>query len=432
MTKRFLLIVLAAASGVTVKSSFAQTSTAPKLTLKQAEAIALKNHPLIQASQLSALAARQVVTQVKSAYYPFAYGSLTGAGALSDSRIAAGVLNNPIIYNRYANGVTVSQLITDFGRTPQLVASSSLHAQAQEENAQATREDVVLQVDRAYYAALRAQAVLTVAEETVKQRQLVADRVTALAKSKLKSGLDVSFANVNLAEAKLILVSAQNDMAGAFAQLSAALGYQDSRTYSLVDEPVPGTPPPNLSDLVAQAVQNRPELASLRFDSESAYRFAKAERDLWLPTVSFVGSAGLIPLHQDPLTDRYAAAGLNINIPIFNGRLYSARAAEARLRAEAADQTLRDELNRVARDVRLAWSSAQTGFQRLGLTQQLLNNTDLALDLAQQRYKLGLGSIVELSQAQLNQTQARIEQASAKYDYQAQLANLNYQIGALH
>jgi len=256
--------------------------------------------------------------------------------------------------------------------------------------------------------------------------------VTELAKSKLKSGLDVSFANVNLAEAKLTLVSAQNDMAGAFAQLAAALRYQDNRTYSLVDEPVPGTPPPSLSDLVAQAVQNRPELASLRFDSESAHRFAKAERDLWLPTVSFVGSAGLIPLHQDPLTDRYAAAGLNINIPIFNGRLYSARAAEARLRAEAADQTLRDELNRVARDVRLAWSSAQTGFQRLGLTQQLLNNTDLALDLAQQRYKLGLGSIVELSQAQLNQTQARIEQASAKYDYQAQLANLNYQIGALH
>jgi len=82
--------------------------------------------------------------------------------------------------------------------------------------------------------------------------------------------------------------------------------------------------------------------------------------------------------------------------------------------------------------VRLAWSSAQTGFQRLALTQQLLNNADLASDLAQQRYKLGLGSIVELSQAQLNQTQARIEQASAKYDYQAQLANLNYQIGALH
>lgn len=183
---------------------------------------------------------------------------------------------------------------------------------------------------------------------------------------------------------------------------------------------------------MAQAIQNRPELASLRFDSQSAHRFAKAERDLWFPTISFAASAGLIPFHQETLTNRYAAAGLNINIPIFNGRLYSARAAEARLKAEAADQSLRDEADRVARDVRLAWSNAQTGFQRLALTRQLLDHANLALDLAQQRYKLGLGSIVELSQAQLSQTQAQIEQASAKYDYQAQIANLNYQIGALH
>ncbi len=156
------------------------------------------------------------------------------------------------------------------------------------------------------------------------------------------------------------------------------------------------------------------------------------EHDLWFPTISLAGSAGLIPFHQDTLPNRYAAAGLNVNIPIFNGRLYSARAAEARLRAEAADQSLRDEADRIARDVRLAWSNAQTGFQRLALTQQLLDHADLAFDLAQQRYKLGLGSIVELSQAQLNQTQAQIEQSSAKYDYQAQIANLNYQIGALH
>jgi outer membrane protein len=132
------------------------------------------------------------------------------------------------------------------------------------------------------------------------------------------------------------------------------------------------------------------------------------------------------------LTNRYAAAGLNVEIPIFDGRLFSARAAEARLRAEAADQSLRDDANRIARDVRLAWSNARTGFQRLALTERLLDNANLALDLAQQRYRLGLGSIVELSQAQLNQPQAQIEQASAKYDYLAQTANLNYQIGAIH
>ena len=435
MTNRVFSTILAATlSSMSLPFSFGQTSqtSAPQsLSLKEAEAIAVKNHPLVQASQLTALAARQVVSEVKSAYFPFTYGSLTGAGAESASRIAAGGLNNPIIYNRYANGVAVNQLVTDFGRTPNLVASSSLHAQAQDQNAQATRADVLLQVDSAFYQALRAQALLTVARETVKQRQLVADQVTELAKSKLKSGLDVSFANVNLAQAKLTLVSAQNDVAAAFAQLSTALGYQDSHTYLLAEEPMRDAPPVDESGLMAQAMQNRPELASLRFDSESAHRFAKAERDLWFPTISFAGAAGLTPFHQEQLTDRYAAAGLNVNIPIFNGRLFSARAAEARLHAEAADQNLRDEADRVARDVRLAWLNANTAFQRLTLTAQLLNEASQALDLAQARYKLGLGSIVELSQAQLNLTEAQTENAGAKYDYQISRADLDFQIGAL-
>ena len=407
------------------------TSTPPKLSLQEAEAIALKNHPLIQASQLTALAARQVVTETKSRYYPNTYGDLTGAGAVSGSRIAAGALNNPIIFNRYSNGIKVEQLVTDFGRTQNLVASSRLHAQAQDEQARTTREDVLIGVDRTYYQALRAQALLTVAEQTVKERQLVSDQVTELAKSKLKSGLDVSFANVNLSEAKLMLVSAQNDVAAAFAQLSAAMGYGDTRLFALVDEATAAPPPPDVSELVTRAIANRPELASLRFESQSAHRFAKAERDLWFPTVSVAGAAGWTPLHQTVLDDRYAAAGVNINIPIFNGRLFSARAAEARLRAAAVDQGLRDEADRVAQNVRMAWLNAQTAFQRITLTQQLLDSASSALDLAQQRYKLGLGSIVELSQAQLNQTQAQIQQSSAKYDYQAQMAYLNYQIGTL-
>jgi len=151
-----------------------------------------------------------------------------------------------------------------------------------------------------------------VAQETVRQRQLVADQVTELAKSKLKSGLDVSFANVNLEQAKLLLVSAQNDVGAAFAQLSAAMGLQDSRTYSLVEEPMPDAPPADEPSLLVQAMQNRPELASLRYESDSAHHFAKAERDLWFPTISLAGGAGLVPFYQQPLTDRYAAAGLNV------------------------------------------------------------------------------------------------------------------------
>jgi len=86
----------------------------------------------------------------------------------------------------------------------------------------------------------------------------------------------------------------------------------------------------------------------------------------------------------------------------------------------------------VARDVRLAWLNAKTAYERLSLTAQLLKEAAQALDLAQARYKLGLGSIVELSQAQLNLTQAQTDNAGAKYDYQISRADLDYQIGALH
>jgi outer membrane protein len=87
--------------------------------------------------------------------------------------------------------------------------------------------------------------------------------------------------------------------------------------------------------------------------------------------------------------------------------------------------------NRVARDVRIAWLDAQTAFQRLDLTNQLLAQASDALDLAQQRYNLGLSSIVELTQAQLNQTSAQIEQAAVRYEYQARNAALRFQIGSL-
>jgi outer membrane protein len=111
--------------------------------------------------------------------------------------------------------------------------------------------------------------------------------------------------------------------------------------------------------------------------------------------------------------------------------LFSARRTEAELRAQAAEQNLRDLENRISRDVQVAWLNANTAYQRLGLTAQLLDQAKQALDLAQTRYDLGLSSIVELSQAQLNKTSAEIASASAKYEYDLQRAVLNYEVGAL-
>jgi len=400
------------------------------LTLADAEKIAIENHPQIQGAQYQANAAKAQVTQARSAYYPQVFGSLTGVESETNSRVAAGSLSNSIIFDRYANGLTVSQLVTDFGRTHEFVKSASQHAQAQQENVITSRADVLVAVDQAYYAVLKSQAVLKVAEETVKDRQLVSDQITELEKNKLKSGLDVSFANVNLSQAQLLLIQAQNNLQASYADLSTALGYSDQKSFTLSDESAPTTPPADVTQLISQALQNRPELIGGRLNVNSAQSYATAERDLWFPTISTIAVAGLTPVHETALGgDRYAAAGFNVNIPIFNGRQFNALHAEATAQAHAQEQYLRDLQNRVTRDVRKAWLDANSAFQRLDVTQQLLNQATQALDLAQQRYKLGLSSIIELSQAQLNMTQAEITQTSAKYDYAAAMSVLRFQTG---
>jgi outer membrane protein len=295
----------------------------------------------------------------------------------------------------------------------------------------ARRASVLLQVDRAYFDALRAQAILRVAEQTVAARQLVADQVTALASAGLKSTLDASFAKVNLSEARLLLVQAQNDAQASYASLSAALGAPQTANYELADEPLPDPPTTDGASLIAQALRDRPDVSRERLAGQAQVRLADAERALWFPTISIIGAAGLSPFHQIGLTNRYSAVGVNVTVPLTNGNLYSARRAEANYRASAGQQNLQDLENLVARDVQLSWLNAQTAFQRLDLTNQLLAQASDALDLAQQRYTLGLSSIVELTQAQLNETRAQIEQATARYEYQARSAALRFQTGSL-
>jgi outer membrane protein len=407
-------------------------SSAPaRLSLEDARKLALQNHPHIRAAQSAADAARDVTTQVRSAYYPNVYGSLTGVEADSGSRIGAGGLNNSAVFDRFATGVAAEQLVTDFGRTKNLVASAGLQAQAANEIVNLSRAEILLNVDRAYYGALRAQAILTVAQQTVKQRETVSEQITTLAQNKLKSGLDVSFANVNLSQARMLLVNAQNDVKAASAILAETLGISRQQQFELTEPAQASGTLPVIEDAMAAANRDRPELAAQRLQLQSAQHFSTAERDLMLPSISMAGVAGEIPFRQTPLPQDYAAIGFNLHIPIFNGKLFSARHAEAEAHAREAEAVLSEEQGQVIRDVQLAWLSANTAFQNVALTAELLLQANKALDLAQARYDVGFGNIVELNQAQLNQVQAALAQAGAKYDYATRLAELEYQEGAL-
>jgi outer membrane protein len=402
-----------------------------QLTLADAEKLAIQSNPQFSAARLNAAAAYQVPLEYRSALLPVLSGAMTAVGADSGSRLAAGGLNNPVVYNRLGTGLLASQMVTDFGRTGSLVASSKLRAQAQDQVTETTRANILIATARAYFAILRAHAVLTVAEQTVAARKLVSDQVTALVNSNLKSGLDASFANVNLADAQLLLSQAQNGEKAAEADLAAALGLPLQTAFSLQEEPLPGPLPASVDSLLQEALQDRPELKDLRLEQSAAELSSKAEHALNYPSIGLIATAGFVPTGEATVPGRYGAIGLNVNIPVFNGGLFRARQTEAELKAKAAAENINDLANRVTRDVRVAYLDSQTAFERMGLTDQLLRQAQLALDLARGRYDLGLSSIVELSQAQLNLTSAQIAVAAARYDYQTTRALLDYQMGAL-
>jgi len=416
------------------------TSRVMRLTRTQAEQLAIKNNPRISVGRLLALAQHQIYRETRSAELPTFNGAITAVDANEGSRIGAGALNAPRLLDHAGGGVTLSQLITDFGRTTNLVSSSRLLEKAQNANALATTEDIVLATDQAFYNALQAQALLKVAQQTVTTRQSVEHQVNELTRNNLKSTLDLAFAQVNLSQAELLQLDAQNNVDSTIAALTAVLGFDQQIHYELAEENTqPPAPPPDVDVLTNLALQQRPDLQALTYDQQAAEKFRRAQHEQLFPTLSALGIVGGTPVRPDCVngcspnyfvSSWYGAIGVNMSVPIFNGFLYTAQASEANFKAKAAAETARDLRDRIVRDIRTAWLAANTAFQRIGVSAELAKEADLSLSLAQSRYQLGLGSIVELSQAQLQQADAAIGYVNAQYQYRLALSTLNYQIGA--
>lgn len=405
------------------------TAQQQSLTLDQCEQIAIRNHPRIAAASLSALASASAVDQVRAAYFPTAAANFTSAGADKGTVIAAGALPTSSLSSRAASGISVNQMILDFGRTAQLVETSRLRAAAQEQSTLATKADILLDVDRNFFATLAAQNVLTELTATVDARRVMLRQIRALAESSLKSTLDVSFAEVALAESELALSQADNQAKASHARLSASLGYADNASFDLVESNRLPLLESSIEEYVGRALKDRPDLAATQLHQSAAEHFANAEARLRYPTVSMMGVAGVLPVHPGSLSGTYAGAGLNISLPFLNGGLFAARRAEAEYRSQAAAKNVDDLKLQINAAVRVAWLDATNAYSRLAVAAQLVTYASTALRLARTRYDIGLGSIVELTQAQTAETSARITSVNARYEYLMRLSQLTYATG---
>jgi len=432
----------------------AQPVPVEHLDLQTAESLALRHAPAIAREYFRTQAAKEVVKQVRAGLFPQVMGSVAAVGTGDDissvfggspitnvnpvsrpvsTRIGAiGGLNDPTVLSRESNGINATQLITDFGRTANLVAASNFSALSQAQQIDLVRDQVLLLVDEAYFHALEAQALSQVAKETVSTRQVILDQISALAQAQLRSDLDASFARVNLEQANLLLLDAETRLQSAFADLSAALGHQQPHKFVLAEASIPDVRDQTLSGLLSQAFETRPDLIALRDDINAASKTATAEQRARLPKVNLLGSVGRTPMGDPEVRETYAAAGFDVELPLMTGGRLSARAREMQLRVEVARKALQDLEDEVTREVNIGWLTAAQSKNRIPVTESLLNAASQAFDLAKSRYERGAASFVELSQADLARTQAALDEATARYEYEISKAVLQFDVGSLH
>ncbi|MDE1156443.1 MAG: TolC family protein [Acidobacteriaceae bacterium] len=410
--------------------------TAIPLTRAEAEQMALRNNPRITASKLLALASGQLTREARSAEMPQVEANLTAVQAEDSSRVGSGLLTSSRLYTHAGAGGTLSQLITDFGHTQNLVANAQLLQKAQQQQAQATQQDVLLATDQAFYRLMEAQSLLEVARVTVDTRKNVQTLIGALTHSALKSDLDLSIASADLSQAQLMQLDAENAVASASATLAALLGARPATVYSAVhrDDLAPPLPPESSAPLVQQALAQRPDLQAVQSTAEAEHRMVRADQTSQLPTLTAMATGGSVPVRPDGNVfthNWYGAAGVNLSIPLFTGFRLNAQTEASRLREHSEREQSRDLSNNIARDVQIATLAAQTAFRKIAVTQQFKTQAQQSLGLAETRYKLGLSSIVELSQAQLQSTQANVDEVNARYGYLLALRNLEYAKGTL-
>jgi len=406
------------------------------LGLRQAIEIALEKHPVIQAAGANLKAAEARTEQTRSLYYPQVYANfdtISGVGGINPRFVApAGAMLRQNL-SQYTGGVIANQRLYDFGFTKNLVESSDLAARAQEQDVNSQRALVILNVQRAYLNSLKRRRLVQIAEETVRQRGIIRSQVDTLYRQQLKSKLDLDLVQVELTNAESALVKTKNDLKASFADLNRAIGITGPEDYVLEDVPIEVRPQRPLEALITDSLSH-PELQRAKEFARSAEARLQATKRLYLPTISAVASAGdyeVFDTSRNQRTGGWWTAGAMVSVPLFTGFLIENQVREANAQKNVADANSLNIEQALTQQVTNAYLDTVTFAQQIKLAEEQVKTAQEALQLARQRYKLGLGSIVEVTQSEVALTGAQTRLADAQYDYKIAEVTLAYAAGSM-
>ena len=432
-----LCLIVVLAPSVAVGQPGAANETTAKgrfLGLQTAIETALQSHPLVQEANASLTASSARVDQTKSLYYPQVYANADGAAGAAriNPRFVtpAGAMLQPNL-SSYTAGLLASQRIYDFGYTRNLVESSQYGVRAQEQDVNARRALIIVNVQRSYLNSLKRQRLVRIAEETVRERGVIAGQIETLYRQQLKSKLDVDLVRVELVNAESLLIRSRNDLKSSFADLNRAMGIDGSEDYTLEDVAIDVKAQRALADLITDSLAH-PEVKRAKEATAAAEAKKRAMKSQYLPTVSAIASGGYYdtfdPGRNVPTGGWWAAGGL-VSMPLFTGGLIENQVKEAAAQEAAAFAQSTNIEQALTQQVTNAYLDTTTSVQQIKLGEDLVKTAQEALNLAKQRYKLGLGSVVEVTQAEVGLTSAQTRLAEAQYDYKIAEVTLAYAAG---
>jgi len=402
------------------------------LTLEKAIQIARANNPNLRVASGNQGVTEARVGEARSGYYPQVQGRLAYQRATAN--IATSFGGGPVTRNTrgdtfgtYLNNATLNQTIFDFGKIRSQVQTAEFNLQSARSDAETALQTVVVNVQQAYYGQQQAQRLLVVNQEAIAQFQKHLD----LAKGRFKVGVapkvDVTTAEVDLSNAQLNLITAKNNLSLARVTLNNAMGIMTSRPYQVEEPQALEEVPISLEESIDRAMRLRPELISQRALEQAAESAIKTAQADFLPNVT--GSAGYSYNGQEfPLVWNWNVLGA-INVPIFNGFLTKQQVAEARanlLATKANGDVLR---NTVVSDVSQAYLNLVSTKERLQVTAITVVQAKERLALAEGRYRAGLGTAVEVTDAEVALVNAQTNDVVAMSTYQAAKAQLERAMG---
>jgi len=403
--------------------------------------IALDRHPLLRQSKETALAAEAVTDQAMARYYPelnaYAIQTVGTIRPLSGFNVA-GAQNKPSSYVENA-GFRADQLIYDFGQTAHKLLAERAGQRAAENDILTHKARVILKVQQAYIHCLRQKRFVDIAEETVRERGILRDKVAALYKRELKSKLDFNLISVELRNGEVQLLQAKNELSAAFAELNNAMGVRGSEDYTLEELPAISAMSDTLETLISYSLGDRPELLSSDDRIKQADERLNSAQASNFPSISAQGMSGVIHFSDAPVnqyggahsgqTNLWWGVGGMVSVPIFTGFLIENSVAETRQQKYKIEQKKRDLSNRIALEVMDAYLALQAARQQILVEEKDVASARSALTLASERYRLGLASIVDITQATTALFMAEFRLSDTRYGLQSAMVALAYATG---